>query len=76
MYYNYPRMIKELYALLTLEDARDSRYTLEIMLDECVMHFLGEHNVTPERQAEFLAIMLYDCPQAVAEYKNKKFDFK
>lgn len=76
MFYNYPRMIKEIYALMALDAARDSGYTLNIMLDETVMHFLEEHNVSSERQAEFLAIMLYDCPQAVNDYKNKKFDFK
>lgn len=76
MFYNYPRLIKDLYSLLFLEGAEDKEPTIRIMLDECVMHFLEAHNVTPEKQAEFLGVMLYDCPQAVNDYKNKKFDFK
>lgn len=73
MYYNFIKMIKELYEIM---DTCDPKYhhTLRMMVDECVMHFLEAHSVPFEKQGEFLSVMLYDCPKAVSEYKMKKFN--
>lgn len=75
MYYNYIRMVKDLYSVM---DKVEEVYhpTLRIMVDECVMHFLQAHSVPFERQSEFLQTMFYDLPQVVNDYKNKKFDMK
>lgn len=75
MYYNYIRMIEELYAVMGLEEAKPYLGTLRIMLDECVMHFLEAHSVPFEKQGDFLTTMLYNCPKATADYKTKKFDY-
>ena len=75
-YYNYIRLIEELYAIMQISDCKPYEQTLRTMLDECVMHFFEAHNVPYERQGEFLSVMLYDCPKALADYKTKKFDYK
>ena len=73
MYYNFIRIIKELYEVM---DKVDVQYhcTLKLMLDESVMHFLEAHKVPFEKQGEFLSVMLYDCPKAIADYKTRKFN--
>lgn len=71
-YFNYPKMIKDLYGLLEKSEAQ-FHSTIKIMIDECVMNFLQAHNVPFEKQAEFLTVMLEDCPKAIMDYKNKKF---
>ncbi len=75
MYYNYIRMIEELYAVMDLKDAQCYSETLRLMIDECVMHFMEAHNVPFERQGEFLASMFYDCPRVVSDYKSKRFTY-
>lgn len=73
-YYNFPKMIKDLYELMSEEDITISqKNTLREMIDECVFHFLEAHQVPYERQGEFLEVMLDGCPKAVSEYKTKKF---
>ena len=52
-YYNYIRLIEELYAVMEMPDCKPYEQTLRIMLDECVMHFFEEYNVPYERQGEF-----------------------
>ena len=74
-YYNYIRLIEELYAVMQIPECKPYEQTLRIMLDECVMHYFEEYNVPYERQGEFLSVMLYDCPKALADYKTKKFDY-
>lgn len=72
MYFNYQRMIKELYELL---ESSDEKYhnTIRIMIDESVYHFLKEHNVPFDKQAKFLTTMFEkECPRVIAEYKLKK----
>lgn len=71
-FFNYPKMIKDLYALIEKSEVQYQN-TLRIMLDECVMHFFQVHNVPFEKQAEFLSVMLDDCPKAIMDYKNKRF---
>lgn len=75
-YYNYIRLIEELYAVMQIPDCKPYEQTLRTMLDECVMHFFEAHNVPYERQGEFLSVMLYNCPRALVDYKTKKFDYK
>lgn len=75
-YYNYIRLIEELYAIMQIPDCKPYEQTLRTMLDECVMHFFEAHNVPYERQGEFLSVMLYNCPRALVDYKTKKFDYK
>lgn len=74
MFYNYIRLIKELYEIMEeVEPKYES--TIRIMLDECVMHFFQAHSIPFEKQGEFLATMLYDCPKVQADYKTKKFTY-
>lgn len=75
MFYNYIRMIKDLYAI---KEQVDKYFypTLDIMLDECVMHFLQAHSIPFEKQGEFLTVMLHDMPQVATDYKTRKFDMK
>ena len=75
-YYNYIRLIEELYAIMQIPDCKPYEQTLRTMLDECVMHFFEAHNVPYERQGEFLSVMLYNCPRALVDYKTKKFDYR
>lgn len=75
-YYNYIRLIEELYTIMQIPDCKPYEQTLRTMLDECVMHFFEAHNVPYERQGEFLSVMLYNCPRALVDYKTKKFDYK
>ena len=73
MYYNYQKMTNDLYALMDMECNRHYEHTLRIMIDECVYHFLKEHNVPPSEQAIFLGVMFPENDRVVQEYKNKKF---
>ena len=73
MYYNYQKIIKDLYAMMRMPENREYGHTIQLMLDETVYHYLEANNVPFERQEEFLAVMFCDCPQVVTDYKNKKF---
>ena len=73
MYYNYIKLCTDLYSLMGTQDGSHYKPTLMTMLDECVYHFLTEHKVPAERQAEFLSVMFCECPAIVEMYKTKKF---
>ena len=75
MYYNYIRIVKDLYAMLDNPENREFESTIRIMLDETMFHFVEAHAVPFERREEFLTTMFYDCPQAIADYKIKKFEY-
>lgn len=72
MYLNYIRLIKELYDL-NEETGKKYEYTIRVMLDECVYHFMDSHKIPYEKQGEFLSAMFYDYPKVVSDYKTKKF---
>lgn len=74
MYYNYQRMARDLYCMMSMPENKEYECTLRLMLDETIFHFLEEYNVPFERQEEFLTTMFYDCPKAITDYKTKRFE--
>lgn len=73
MYYNYIKLSTDLFTLMNSPAGMEYKGTLSTLLDECIYHFLNDHNVPQDRQAEFLSVMFVDCPTIADMYKTKKF---